>query len=561
MWHRSKRWLIVVLAALTLSGLPAIAAEINDLNITDASNTARFPENMAPSAVNDGARALEGLIARWDKDTNGSKVTTGSANAYVFAANQTLTAYYDGLDLTFDANFTNTGAATINVDALGAKSIVKNFNEALGAGDITAGQKVRIVYDGTNFQMMSPVDNALRVGDSNGGDVALTILNEAGSGSTDETNSLIFQHVSSGGPGGKIVSARASNYSSGANEDSILDFYIASSGTDQRAISITQVDGGRSVHIGAVDGVTADNANMDFGLTVWQGSADDEIFAFKSSDVAHGVTTETETDTFAVFKKESATTGILLIKGYSDSGSNPRGLNLQGWGGTSDNTKSTAGSGHLTLTGHQYSGTGVVDETADGNIVTINSRNGGSTATRFIFDTEGTFHADVGSTTFDEYDDVLLGRALTLERHDNDDNKRSLDKIIVSEFDRFANQYREELVEAKIIGRISDEDRAKGHRPLLNMTYLAFLDHGAIWQGYVRDMLMVQTLEDRLPGFGQALQARLDGAEQPPIRGVIFANDNMVAANDNELRELQEENAVLRSRLERIEDRLAAIGG
>ena len=43
-------------------------AEITDLNITDASNTARFPENQTPGSVNDGARALEGMIARGFKD-------------------------------------------------------------------------------------------------------------------------------------------------------------------------------------------------------------------------------------------------------------------------------------------------------------------------------------------------------------------------------------------------------------------------------------------------------------------------------------------------------------
>lgn len=130
-------------------------AEINDLNITDASNTARFPEGQAPSTVNNGARALEGLLARWHKDINGSIASTGSANAYAMAANQTLGAYYDGLTLAFDANFANTGSATLNVDALGAKTI-KYLGTALASGAVVIGQKVLVVYDGTDFQMVSP---------------------------------------------------------------------------------------------------------------------------------------------------------------------------------------------------------------------------------------------------------------------------------------------------------------------------------------------------------------------------------------------------------------------
>jgi len=53
-------------------------SEINDLTVTDASNTARFPEGMRVNAINDSARELEGLIARWYKDTNGSVAVAGT---------------------------------------------------------------------------------------------------------------------------------------------------------------------------------------------------------------------------------------------------------------------------------------------------------------------------------------------------------------------------------------------------------------------------------------------------------------------------------------------------
>jgi len=132
-------------------------AEIDDLNTTDASNTARFPEGQAASTVNNGARALEGLLARFHEDLGARKSSTGSANAYAFAAAQTIAAYYDGLIIGFDANFANTGAATLNVDGLGAKTIMKHTDENLVADDIEVGQKVLAVYDGTNFQLLSPV--------------------------------------------------------------------------------------------------------------------------------------------------------------------------------------------------------------------------------------------------------------------------------------------------------------------------------------------------------------------------------------------------------------------
>jgi len=125
-------------------------AEINDLSTTAASNVARFPENQAPSTVNNGARDLEAILARWHKDSNGSLASTGSANAYVVAANQTLSAYYDGLTLTFQANFGNTGAATLNVDSVGAQAIVWPNGTALVSGDIPSGAKVTVRYESGN---------------------------------------------------------------------------------------------------------------------------------------------------------------------------------------------------------------------------------------------------------------------------------------------------------------------------------------------------------------------------------------------------------------------------
>ena len=144
-------------------------AEINDLNITDASNTARFPESMAPSAINNGARALEGMVARWHENINTSISTTGSGNAYVLDAKGTQTLF-DGLVIGFDANHANTGASTLNVDSTGVKNILKHNDVALASGDIEANQKVIVIYDGTSWQMISQLGNA--PGRAKGADIA-----------------------------------------------------------------------------------------------------------------------------------------------------------------------------------------------------------------------------------------------------------------------------------------------------------------------------------------------------------------------------------------------------
>ena len=95
------------LAALMVVGVGVHAADIQDLSTTDASNTTRFPESMAPSQLNNSARALEGILARWYRDWNGSLATGGSANTYTLSANQTISSYFDGLTLVFEVTPTN----------------------------------------------------------------------------------------------------------------------------------------------------------------------------------------------------------------------------------------------------------------------------------------------------------------------------------------------------------------------------------------------------------------------------------------------------------------------
>jgi len=136
-------------------------AEINDLEVTDDDNTARFPEGMLISQVNNQARKLEGIIARHHKDNNGTIAVNG-ANTYTASINvDSGFALYDGYTIVADFANANTGAATINLtpdggSALGAKAIVKGQSTALAGGEIAAGQKVALIYNGTAFQMMSP---------------------------------------------------------------------------------------------------------------------------------------------------------------------------------------------------------------------------------------------------------------------------------------------------------------------------------------------------------------------------------------------------------------------
>lgn len=150
----------IILAGVLLAG-SALAAEIGNLDAVDASNTARFPENMSPGAVNDGARALEGMIARWAGDESCVIASTGTSSAFSVSATRTLTTYYDGLKVCFDAHSENDGPLTLNVDSVGAASVVTSDGQPLSAGQIATNQKVEVVYDGTSWQLLGS-DNSSR---------------------------------------------------------------------------------------------------------------------------------------------------------------------------------------------------------------------------------------------------------------------------------------------------------------------------------------------------------------------------------------------------------------
>jgi hypothetical protein len=133
-------------------------AEIFDLEIVDASNTTRWPEGMLGSAINNAGRALEGLLARWYEDTDGSLTSGGSANAYTLTSKRTIAALTNNTVMVFTANFANTGAATLAFNGLTAKAIRRPNGDALAAGDIVSGQVVVIIYKSSPdyWQLLSP---------------------------------------------------------------------------------------------------------------------------------------------------------------------------------------------------------------------------------------------------------------------------------------------------------------------------------------------------------------------------------------------------------------------
>ena len=142
-------------------------ADISQSNWTeaDSSNTATAPdgapESMAPSGVNNTLRAMAGAIKR-DWNLKGAVYTTGgTTTAYTLTPGTAPTALATGLTIRFIVNATNTGAATLNVSSLGAKSLRKwdgSAYVAVAAGDLPANFVVDAVYNSgaATWDIVSP---------------------------------------------------------------------------------------------------------------------------------------------------------------------------------------------------------------------------------------------------------------------------------------------------------------------------------------------------------------------------------------------------------------------
>ena len=77
-------------------------------------------------------------------------VASGTANVYTVTLNPAPTSYTEGLALAIKINVDNTGASTINVNGLGAKTIKKSNGDNVAAGNLKAGSIYSLRYS-VNF--------------------------------------------------------------------------------------------------------------------------------------------------------------------------------------------------------------------------------------------------------------------------------------------------------------------------------------------------------------------------------------------------------------------------
>lgn len=104
----------------------------------NADSTVNWAEGMAPSAVNDSARAEMASVAKWRDDNAGMITTGGTSTAFTASSNQTL-SLADGVTITLQMSATSGATPTLNVDSTGAKAIQSVSGTAIPTGALVSG--------------------------------------------------------------------------------------------------------------------------------------------------------------------------------------------------------------------------------------------------------------------------------------------------------------------------------------------------------------------------------------------------------------------------------------
>jgi microcystin-dependent protein len=113
-----------------------------------ADGSINWAEGMAPSAVNDSARAMMAAAAKYRDDIAGALATGGGAGAYTLASWQGFDslANMNGAMLAFTPHVTSAAAPTLNVDGLGARPIRSAPSADLPAGVLIQGTPYAATY-------------------------------------------------------------------------------------------------------------------------------------------------------------------------------------------------------------------------------------------------------------------------------------------------------------------------------------------------------------------------------------------------------------------------------
>ena len=281
---------------ITVRSVSEAGANNGELFIdTDAGNNLAYKDNTGNvTQVVDNTTHLIPLASvqkYYGADSVGS-------DSYAITLSPAISAYANGQMFTFKAGTANTGPSSLNVNGKGAVTIKKSFNQDTETGDILQNQFVTVVYDGTNFQMVSQLASAMSTANVTtliaGGNasalhhhesqiVSATRATGAGTGTQTINHSLgvtpSFFEVTAI-RGGNTYSGMSSGAYSHNSNDYVTCIYTASGGATMAA------DAGKLIHVVVQD---AGSTNRSAIASVNSLSSSNIVLNFSTFDTGTGV--------------------------------------------------------------------------------------------------------------------------------------------------------------------------------------------------------------------------------------------------------------------------------
>lgn len=123
-------------------------------------SNAYLAEGQAASTINNAIRGAMASLAEWRDDNLYVIATRGTGNAYTATTYQEITSLADPFSISFITSASNTGPSTLNINGLGARSLVKRYGRTLGPDDLyNVGMVFRAIWlPSSNFFLIVAPD-------------------------------------------------------------------------------------------------------------------------------------------------------------------------------------------------------------------------------------------------------------------------------------------------------------------------------------------------------------------------------------------------------------------
>jgi hypothetical protein len=364
---------------------------------------------ISPAAVGSG----DVLISGGSLEINDSESVT-------FGTGKDATISYDGTDLVISPAAVGSGDVVIS-----GGSLEINDSESLTLG---TGKDATLSYDGTDL-----------------------IISPAAVGSGDVVIS-----------GGSLEINDSESLTLGTGKDATLSY-------DGTNVTLNpQAVGSGGFFVSAGNFMVGDNANGEstLGVTINTGAADDQILSLKSSDVGHGMTDITETDTYGYIKKGSAGSGGIWMHGLSEGS---YALLLDSSPTTEVTTDTSSSLAAVLIDCRKKDSASVAALGSSANLLAVRN----ASTTSLLLKGNGVLHLTSTSlVALDEEDDIGLVR--TMARTSSNGMG-----VVLNKWDEMVKSTRQDLIDAEVLSSEGD---------FWNVQNVFGLLGGSVWQLYSKMM-------------------------------------------------------------------------